>query len=474
MEHVLRSCLVGMRLAEACGLDESDRVDVFYATLLAWVGCHADSHELSSWFGDDIAFRSAFAAIDKAGLPLLAFLFGHLGAGGPLHRRGRMAASFVIAGNKALMQSITTHCLVTAHLATRLGLTEKLSGTLQQIFERWDGKGWPSGLRGDELTLPIRVTQLAHTVEACHRSGGVAAAIDTARKRRGSQFDPGLVDLFCDRAPDVLERTRDTTGWDDVIDAEPGLRPVMSEQDLDGALEAIGDFVDLKSPYTSGHSSAVAILAAGAGRQRGLPEADCRLLKRAGLLHDLGRLGVPNVVWDNPGTLSQAQFERVRLYPYLTERILARPAALHRIGALAALHRERLDGSGYPHGFHGDALSPSARILAVADTYQGKREPRPYRPALSSADAADVLRIEVKAGRLDGQAVDAELTRREVEILAMTARGYSDREIAQRLHIAHKTVRNHVEHIYAKIGVSSRAGTSLYAMQHGLLGHLGT
>jgi hypothetical protein len=209
--------------------------------------------------------------------------------------------------------------------------------------------------------------------------------------------------------------------------------------------------VDLKSPYISGHSRAVAVLAAGAGRQRGLPVAECLLLKRAGLLHDLGRLGVPNVIWDNPGTLSRAEFERVRLYPYLTERILARPAPLHRIGALAALHRERLDGSGYPHGFHGVALSPSARILAVADMYPGKREPRPYRPALSAAAAADTLRIEVKAGRLDGQAVDAVLaaaghpvrrrrewpaglTPREVEILAMTARGCSDRDRAAVAH----------------------------------------
>jgi HD-GYP domain-containing protein (c-di-GMP phosphodiesterase class II) len=271
-----------------------------------------------------------------------------------------------------------------------------------------------------------------------------------------------------------------------VIDAEPALTVVLSAERFDAALVAIGSFVDLKSPYFLGHARAVADLAAAAGTQLGLSEAEVRTLRRAGLVHDLGRLGVSNSIWDKRGPLGAGEWERVRIHPYLTERMLHQSPALAPLAAIAVQHRERLDGSGYPRGLSGPAISRPARVVAAADAYQAMREPRPHRPERSADEAAAELRGDVKAGRLDGEAVEAVLgaaghrvlrrrdgpaglTQREVEVLKLLARGLSNKEIAERLVISPKTAGNHIEHIYAKIDASSRAAASLFAMQHGLL-----
>jgi len=224
-----------------------------------------------------------------------------------------------------------------------------------------------------------------------------------------------------------------------------------------------------------------------AARVAGLPTGDVATLRRAGLVHDLGRLGVSNAIWDKPGPLRPDEFERVRLHPYLTDRMLARVSALGPSREIAARHHERLDGSGYPRGLTAISLTPSDRLLAVADVYHAMTEPRPHRQALSADQAVQELRAEVRAGRLDGDAVTsvlraagqraparrawpAGLTSREVEVLGLLARGQSTKQIAQRLSVTPKTASNHVEYIYTKIGVSSRAAATLYATQHGLMG----
>jgi HD-GYP domain-containing protein (c-di-GMP phosphodiesterase class II) len=271
-----------------------------------------------------------------------------------------------------------------------------------------------------------------------------------------------------------------------VIAAEPALAVELSPDQLDRALAAIANFVDLKSPFTLGHSVAVAELAEEAGRRLGLPPEKVLTLRRAGFVHGFGRLGVSNSIWDRPGPLSAGEWERIRMYPYLTERMLHQSAALAPLGEIAVQHRERLDGSGYPRGLSGGAISRPARVLGAADAYASMREPRPHRPARPAEEAAAEMRAEVRAGRLDGAAVDAVLeaaghrlprrrealaglTAREVEVLILLARGLSNKQIAERLVITPKTAGNHVEHIYAKIDASSRAAAAMFAVQHGLL-----
>jgi HD-GYP domain-containing protein (c-di-GMP phosphodiesterase class II) len=235
-----------------------------------------------------------------------------------------------------------------------------------------------------------------------------------------------------------------------------------------------------------GHSVAVAGLAQEAGRRLRLPPDQVAMLRRAGLVHGFGRLGVSNSIWDRPGPLSTGEWERVRLYPYLTERMLRQSAALAPLGDVAVQVRERLDGSGYPRGLSGGAIPMLARVLSAADVYAALREPRPYRLAHSAEQAAAEMRAEVRAGRLDGSAADAVLeaaghrlprrrealaglTAREVEVLVLLARGLSNKQIAERLVITPKTAGNHIEHIYAKIDASSRATAAMFAVQHGLL-----
>jgi HD-GYP domain-containing protein (c-di-GMP phosphodiesterase class II) len=271
-----------------------------------------------------------------------------------------------------------------------------------------------------------------------------------------------------------------------VIAAQPLLAHALTDEELDAALTAIADFIDLKSPFTLGHARALADLVRDAAGVLGLPAASARILHRAALVAGFGRLGISNAIWDKPGPLGAGEWERVRLHPYLTERMLQQSPALAALGAVAVQQRERLDGSGYPRGLTGAAITVPARLLAAADAYQAMGEPRPYRPALDAQEAAAELRKDVAAGRLDASAVDAVLTAaghrlprrregpagltaREIEVLQLLARGLSNKEIARRLVIAPKTAGNHVEHIYAKIGASNRAGASLFAVQHGLL-----
>ena len=479
MEHVIRSTLIAMRLGSSLGLGDGERAALYYISLLAWVGCGADSYELARWFGDDIQFRADAYRVDTAGLPMAALIVRRVGSG----RLGRARAVRSLA--TGIHEVNEAHCAAASAFAERLELGPEVREPLYSLFERWDGRG-PRKQRGEAVPQPIRIVQLADIVAFFHREEGVEGAVAVARARRAKQFDPALVDHFCASAADFCEALDGTANWDAVIEAEPVLREPLPPELLERALHALADFTDLKSPSTMGHARGVADLAEEAGRRLGLPEDEVRMLRRAALLQDLGRMGVSNAILDKPASLSAAEMERVRLHPYFTERMLARPPALARIGAIASQHHERLDGSGYPRGLVGAALGPAARILAATDVYRALIEERPHRPPLPAGEARPVLQAEVKAGRLDGDAVNAVLaaaghrvrarrawpaglTPREVEVLGLLARGYSNREVARRLSISAKTVGNHVEHIYAKIGASSRAEAGLFAMQHGLL-----
>jgi HD-GYP domain-containing protein (c-di-GMP phosphodiesterase class II)/DNA-binding CsgD family transcriptional regulator len=381
---------------------------------------------------------------------------------------------------------IENHWRAADDLAERLGLGAPVRDSVEQTFERWDGEGVPKGTRGADIRATSQLVNLADVVEVFHRVGGIDSAVQVARQRSGTQFSPALVELFCQEAPHVFSTLASSTSWEAVMAAEPGAGIRLSDDDLIAALEAIADFVDLKSPFTLGHSRAVADLAAAAARDLGLPAEDAHTIRKAGLVHDLGRLGVSNTIWDKRGELTAAEAERVRMHPYLTERMLAFSSALTPLGVIAVQHHERLDGSGYPRGLAGDALGLEGRILGAADTFRAWLEPRPHRPARTVQRAADDLRAEVRAGRLDAGAVDAvlgaaghrvgtrkawpaRLTAREVQVLQLLAQGFSNREIAQELVISRKTVGAHVEHVYTKIGVSNRALASLFASRHGLL-----
>jgi HD-GYP domain-containing protein (c-di-GMP phosphodiesterase class II) len=486
MEHVLRQCWIALRLAEHLGLGEDDRLVVYYSALLVNVGCHTDAHEQAKWFGDDIALKSDKYVHGIHGVRSTAAGLRRLGAGHPAFHRFRIGLNFLLFGHRELDDMIEQHSLMARQLAADVGLPPAVQQAVGASYEQWDGKGWPGELSGDAVPLAARIAQLAEFVEVADRTGGPDAAVGVARRLAGSQFDPAVVSAFVVVATEVHDELATAGTWDDVLAAEPALTRSLPDDELDAALGAIADFVDLKSPYTLGHARGVAELVSGAGAQLGLDPAARLTLRRAGLAHGLGRLGVSNAIWDKPGPLGAGEWERVRLHPYLTERMLQQSGGLAPVGALAAQLRERVDGSGYPRGLAKEAVGPSARVLAAADVYQAMLEPRPHRPARPAAVAVDELRSEARSGRLDGDAVEAVLvaaghrgrlrrerpgglTAREVEVLRLVARGLSSKEIAAQLTISPKTARNHIEHIYTKTGATSRVAASLYAIKHGLL-----
>jgi HD-GYP domain-containing protein (c-di-GMP phosphodiesterase class II) len=483
-EHVLRQTYIALHLAECQAMNDEEREVVYYTSLLAWLGCHIDAYEQAKWFGDDQVFKHEAAYVDDADvLGTVAFLLRHIGDGRPLAERVRSGVGFLADGRRDLEQMYMNHWRAASALSEDLGLSDAVRDSVAQTFERWDGKGEPDGMKGEEVLPSARLVHLADVAEVFHHTGGVEAAVEVARARSGGQFDPALVKLFEAEAEAIFAELEQVTTWHAVMGKAPIASRELSADELDRVLAAVADFVDLKSPYTLGHSRGVAELCAAAAGELG---ANTRTVRRAGLVHDLGRMGVANTIWDKRAPLTAGEVERVRLHPYYTDRILASVPALACLAPVAAQHHERLDGSGYPRGSTSGSLTPEGRLLAVADCYRAWSEPRPYREALDASAVAARLRDEVKAGRLDGGAVDAVLraaghqvrrnrewpaglTAREVEVLRLLARGMSQKEIAERLVISRKTASNHIEHIYIKIGVSNRAMASLFATRHGLL-----
>jgi HD-GYP domain-containing protein (c-di-GMP phosphodiesterase class II) len=487
MEHVLRQCRIALRLCELIGLSDDERVAVYYTALLVNVGCHTDAHEQAYWFGDDIAMKTTkYADVEPGGVGDMLLMVRLLGSGGtPLHRL-RVGLDFAFSGRKNVDGMITRHAELARVLGEELGLDDDVLEALAGSYERWDGKGWPGELSELEIPLASRIAQLAEFLEVANRTDGVEAALALGRRRSGKQFDPTLVEIVCADAEKVFHDLDDLASWDAVIDGEPGLARTLSAAECDDALAAVGRFVDLKSPYMLGHSTAVATLGSAAAAELGLTDAEQRLVRRAGLVAGFGRLGVSNAIWDKAGPLTAGEWERARLHPQYTERMLHRSNALCSAGRIAGQIRERLDGSGYPSGLEGSAIGRPSRILATADAFQSMCEPRAHRPAMSTDEATRTLRDDVRAGRFDATVVDAVLTAagqrvrrrregpggltaREVEVLQCVARGLSNKEIAKRLVISPKTVGNHIEHVYTKIGATNRAAASLYAMKHGLL-----
>ncbi len=486
MEHVLRQCRIALRLADLVELDQSDRQATYCAALLINVGCHSDAHEQARWFGDDLTLKATKYEHDPYRAPDPAAMLRMLGSGGTRAHRLRVAFDFAVSGRKELDGMVASHARLARRLGVELRLPDTTLDALGSSYETWNGKGFPGERSGVGIPVASRIAQLAEFMEVAHRNSGIEGAVELARRCAGKQFDPNLVEILCADADKVFHDLDETDSWDVVLDAAPALSLALSPAECDEALIAISRFVDLKSPYTLGHSVAVADLVAGAATALGAPEAEMSLVRRAALVSRYGCLGVSNAIWDKRRPLTPSDWERIRLHPYLTERMLQRSPALASLGAVAVQLRERLDGSGYPSGLTAASIPRPPRLLAAADVYQAMIEPRPHRPAHPPGAAAAELRNEARIGRLDGEAVEAVLgvaghrvarriegpaglTRREIEVLRLLARGGSNKDIAARLVISPKTAGTHIEHIYAKLGVSTRAEASLFALQHGLL-----
>jgi len=485
-ETAMRSCLLATRLARAHGLPEPEVRVSFFASLLLHVGCPGFSHETAAAFGNEHAVTRAVARTNLADpVEYETILIPEATRGLPTDARRLVADRLVREGTAFGALYDRASCEVGRSVARRLGIGSDVERALFEVAEWWNGEGAPQRLREDEISIGARVAHLAADAAVLVDLGGPDAAVEGLRRRAGSVLDPELVRTVAENAPEILDRTGDPRTC--LLDEEPRPADERDRAELVDVAAVFGDVADLKFPALHGHSSGVASLAVVAGRALRLDEHTCSELEVAAHLHDLGRLAVSNAIWEKPGPLTSAEWEQVRLHPYHSERILATSSALEPLAHLAGMHHERLDGTGYHRGSGARDQPIAVRVLAAADAFQAMTQDRPHRARLSAERAADELTGAARAGTLDGDCVaavleaagqrrprsrdlrPAGLSEREIEVLRLVAVGYSNPEIARKLVISRRTAEHHVQHIYAKLGVTSRPALALFAMEHDLV-----
>lgn len=491
MGHALRACYLGMALARELRLPPSQQAELYYGFLLMHSGCAALSLSLAPIIqGDELAAIADMTLRDDSSpLQMLGWLRQNVSPAAPLPRRARNLLQ-ALRHNPEEDGGIRGVCEVAVRVAQRLDMPQGVQDAVHYYLERWDGKG-PYHLHRDTIPLNARLLHLALKVEACHTAYGPAAAEAMALAQKGTIFAPQLVDVF--RSIAKKARLWETLArqdlWDVVLDLEPD-SPYrnIGEAKLDDVALAAADFVDLKSPMTAGHSRETAHYAVCIARRLDLSPAEMTTLRRAALVHDLGHLALPGHILLNRDRLNEVDKEKLRLHPYYTERILARVPALAPVAAIAGMHHERLDGTGYYRGLSADELPLSASILALADDFQDRLQATAGHPAVDPHDllktmqpdagtrfspdcfAALAQELGVAAPRPERRHErPAALTGRELEVLQQVARGATNRQIAQELVISERTVAHHLEHIYDKIGISSRAAAVFFAMENDLL-----
>lgn len=491
-DFALRSCVMAMRIARLAGLDARTCRNVYHLALLRYVGCNADTHLMSGLFGDEIALRRELVGRDMADRPALGEVF----------RRAFQRRFFDLtpdAREQAVAEGmgqalavakpvLTAHCEVARRIGERLGLDAEVSLNLGQIYERWDGKGLPNGLSGEQVLPAVRVVTLAQDALALGDELGAEEMARVIAARGDGPYEAALAGLVAAHAQDLMKGIGETVPREDILALEPAPHAVLDAAAAEEALLAIADMIDMRMPCTHGHSRAVADLAARAGRAAGLSAEEQRMLRWAGLVHDIGELIVPVSTWMRAGPLSARERDAAQLHPYYGERALASfgPAG-NGMAALVLRHHERLDGTGYHRKVTASDLSPAARLLAAAEAFQTAREERPHRHAMTVEAAAARLGAEARDGWLCPEAVAAVLaaagrpvrrsaprplagmTVREVEVLRLVAAGLTAKEMGRRLDLSPKTVDHHIQSIYGKIGVATRAAAALYAVEHGLL-----
>lgn len=492
LESQLRSCLLAVWLSEAANFGWELRDTIYWVALLRYIGCTGHAHEVATVFGDEITLRAQTLIHDSANpAEVMRDVMAFATARHPPEEREQVIQALQAGVQEWAVHNFSAGCEVGDMLALRLGCSLDVREALRFTFERWNGQGFPRHISGEAIPLAMRVVHLTHDMEAIARLFSPAKAMEAVRDRWGRTYDPKLADLFIEHGALWFERLAKTEPWDAVLALEPRPHRMLQGAELDEALTVAADFIDLKSPYMVGHSRRCAQLCADAARLLGFDQATLTALRRAALLHDFGITAVPNSIWDKPSMLTRAEFDRVELHPMLTEQMLRRSAALVTLNPVAATHHEKADGSGYHKRLPSDAANISAKVLSAVEIFVGLTAERADRPPHSAEDAASELRQLVSRGVLESSSTEAVLSAagqgqprpalprrasnagglsgREVEVLGLTAKGLTTKQIANRLAISAKTTDHHIQHIYTKIGVSTRGAAALWAMQNGVV-----
>jgi len=484
MGHVLRTCRISVELAERLGLSAQQRRDVYYTALLVHAGCTAGAPEFAAFLAsDELKAQKDFCLCDPSNMSqLLGWLWRHVAEGRSTATRSVRMLQLVAQGEKAFAEIDEGCSDVGSRIARRLGMSEETQKSLYQVCESWGGKG-PHKLKGEDIPLPARLVNVAMITEVFLSEEGTSAASAAASKRSGTSFDPQIaaaaVDL-CDDASFWAD-FHEQEPWTAVLEIEPGPPRWAGESLLDDIAYAFADIVDLKSGATLTHSRKTAELAEAMARRLKLDEAAVALTRRAALVHDVGLVAVPALILHKEQPLTEAEFERYRLHTYYTDRILSRSDLMRPIGSVACAHHEYLDGSGYHRGLKGSEITLPMRIVALVSAYEemsggARAEPEPILDALTASARFDTSCVGALAAELGSprpvesrMVWPAGLTEREVEVLREIASGLTIHQTAQRLVISDHTARHHLENVYSKVGVSSRAGAVLFAVENNLL-----
>jgi len=485
-EHGLRGTLMTMKLAELLDVDRKTESQTYYASLLMYSGCTTDADIAMRIFAgsrSDNITPVQFGSVPEAVVGLIRSLPS---PDDPPYRRAYEVARRLIPAGKFMKPHFAALCEVAEMMAKRLGLPPEVQDLFVHLTERWDGKGMLKRAEGEEVSLPLRIVHVARDAAYQRMIGGDDHAVEVIRSRAGHAFDPRVARRFIEEAPEIMAAADEPdSAWETTLAAEPTPWLTLDSEGVDRALAAIGDFADLVSPHLSGHSSSVAELASAAARICGFDPSDVTLVRRAAFVHDVGRVAISPRIWQKPAALTLDEWEQVRLHPYHTERILLRGGFLASLADTSCAHHERLDATGYHRRLSASALPAGVRLLAAADAFHAMCEPRPYRRGIPPEDAAKLLGEEARAGRLDSRMVaavieaageetpqiqrPAGLTEREAEVMGLVARGLQTKQVARRLGISTKTADRHIQNSYRKIGVSTRAAATLFAMEHGLV-----
>lgn len=499
-EHGVRSCYVGMHIAEELRLSTADKTHLYYTELLKDAGCTTWTSQLATfWLVDELVAKRDLQFFRDAGSPLdvMSWLAKYVAAGAPLATRATRFIDFMTNGKEFMREAFESTCRVATRIAQRLGMPEPVQAALMQVFEQWDGRGMPAGTSRDAIPVISRIVLATSFLEIFHRAQGREGARRVAIARRGKAFDPEIVDAFMSvaQSEDFWKGLEDEHVAERVASMEPAdsqHRALGAERVIDVAL-ALADYADMKSPYLAGHSRRVAQTAERISRAMALTAAQITTITLAALTHDAGIVAVPSFVLNKPDAQrTHAEREEVRLHPYHSQRILSKVPALDAVSHIVAAHHERIDGAGYFRGLSGFQMPLGARVIAVADRFDELCHDTPEAPALETEAAVDVLRresgtnlapeaVEALVAGMDGmenarrrrthrQEWPAGLTDREVEVLRLAARGLSRKDMAKALFVSEGTVRSHLEHIYAKAGVTNRSAAILFAMEHDLIG----
>jgi HD-GYP domain-containing protein (c-di-GMP phosphodiesterase class II) len=489
LEHGLKTAYIGVMLAGAAGLSAEDRAGVYYGALLKDAGCTACGTVFATFFdGDDLGPRSdALLLRPDSTRDAIAWFWRHASTDPALPVRIGRLFSFMTQCRATMKEGVTAHCEVGEMFARRLALPATVQQAIRFSWERWDGKGLGYGHRGAQTPVAARVLHLAQVAEAAYAFGGASAARAIVAERKGADFDPDLVGPFLELS--ARPGFWDLPDSDSVQEQVLAMKPPCSfdslpASELDSACEVLADLADVKSRSTWNHSLLVAETTVAIAERLGLSAAEVKRLRRAALVHDLGKAAVPVGILEKTEPLSVEEWERFRLHPYYTERALSRVGPLRDLAADAAAHHEWLDGSGYYRQLTGDQIPLGGRILAVADSFtilsqtEGPSDPeralKAMKPLVASEfdpDCYEAL-VAAKGGKTAARPLRARvagnLTDREIEVLRLVCSGRTNREIASALVLSGKTVEHHLEHVYNKLGVSSRTAASVFAVQNGL------